>query len=169
LIAARRPNAPFVARATSAAIETETPEPSVLEAKPENGKPRRSDAEPEKRRAARIVQVVKNDGDERERERRRLLDRLMAGETRGAITRCADDYLKAGFELPSEQPVLLQLLEHFDEEHARTAIDALSTLIVREQPYKRPILEQRLRRLEEYGEEAATRDAARELRRAIRG
>ena len=166
LIAARRPNAPLLARAKSA-VSAERPAPAI-EPKLDAPKSRSPQPEPEKRRSARIVQVSKGDADARERERQRLLDRLMASETRGAITRTADDYLKAGFELPAEQPVQLQLLEHFDEEHARGAVSVLTSLIARETPFKKPILEQRLRRLEEYGEESATRLAAAELRRAIR-
>ncbi len=92
----------------------------------------------------------------------------MASETRGAITRAADDYVLAGFEFPAEQQVQLQLLEHFDEERARSAIEVLARLFSSEPPQKKPILEQRLRRLEEYADEPATRDAAAELRRAIR-
>ncbi len=166
LIAARRPNAPRVGRAPVAvsASPRPAPPPAVERREPE----RRPDPEPEKRRAARIVQVAKGDADDREKQRQRLLDRLMASETRGAITRSANEYLQAGYELPEEQPVQLQLLEHFDEDQARRAIAVLARLISHEVALKRPILEQRLRRLEEYAEEPATREAAAELRRAIR-
>jgi hypothetical protein len=41
-------------------------------------------------------------------------------------------------------------------------------LLEKERPIKKPVFEQRLRRLEEYAEEAATRDAAASLRRVIR-
>jgi hypothetical protein len=67
-----------------------------------------------------------------------------------------------------EQVVQLQLLEHFDEELALQAIVELSRLLKSEPPLKRPVLEQRLRRLEEYAEDGQTRDAAAELRRALR-
>lgn len=119
-------------------------------------------------RSARIVQVTRGDADARERERLRLMDRLMCSETRGAITRAAKEYASAGFEFPAEQSVQLQLLEHFDEDSARGAIEVLKGLLESEAPLKRPIMEQRLRRLEEYAEEPATRAAAAELRRAIR-
>jgi hypothetical protein len=92
----------------------------------------------------------------------------MMSETRGSISRAADEYAQAGFEFPAEQTVQLQLLEHFDEERARSAITVLAHLIDAEPPLKRPILEQRLRRLEEYADEPSTRSAAAELRRAIR-
>jgi hypothetical protein len=119
-------------------------------------------------RSARIVSIARGDTDAKERDRQRLMDRLMASETRGAISRSADEYTRAGFDFPEEQAVQLQLLEHFDEERARGAIEVLSRLIAREVPLKKPILEQRLRRLEEYADEPSTRSAAAELRRAIR-
>lgn len=167
LIAARRPNAPLVARAPAAmsaapkSVRPATP-------KPTNGKAARPEAEPAPRRTARIVQVTKTDHDDRERQRLRLLDRLMAAETRGAITRTADELAREGFELPAEQPVQLQLLDHFDEERARAAIEVLSALVEKEPAFKRPVMEQRLRRLEEYAEDPGVREAAAELRRAIR-
>ena len=179
LIAARRPGSPLIAGRTErasvvasaapreharAAAARAEPEAKPLEqpARPENGNGRRE-------RTARIVQITRGSADDRERERQRLMDRLMASETRGAITRAANDYAGAGFQFPEEQPVQLQLLEHFDEERAMGAIEVLARLTESEAPFKKPILEQRLRRLEEYADEIATREAAAELRRAIRG
>lgn len=189
LIAARRPGSPLIAGRDRSAVASAAPSgrrawgmaaamtgtdtAKPVEAPPaeaangsagngtlhENGR---------RERAARIVQIRRDDTDDRERERRRMMDRLMASETRGAITRAANDYAGAGFDFPEEQPVQLQLLEHFDEERARGAIEVLARLIAREAPLKKPILEQRLRRLEEYADEPATRTAAAELRRAIR-
>lgn len=120
------------------------------------------------RRTARIVQLVVNDTDEREKLRLRLLERLMLSETRGAISRAANDYTEAGFSFPEEQPVQLQLLEHFDEERARDAIAVLARLLEQDAPHKKPILIQRLRRLEEYADDPTVRAAAERLRRAIR-
>lgn len=169
LIAARRPNAPLVARAPAAmSAAPKSARPSALKARTEEAPPQRPEPEPAPRRTARIVQVTKTDADDRERQRLRLLDRLMAAETRGAITRAADELSREGFDLPVEQPVHLQLLEHFDEERARGAIEVLATLVAKEAPYKRPLLEQRLRRLEEYAEDTEVKNAAAELRRAIR-
>jgi hypothetical protein len=190
LIAARRPNSPLIAT-SERGIATASAAPArrswasspVSEhesnTKPTNGvgleaAPNGSNGEAvstvvaRRERSARIVQVTRGDADGRERERQRLMDRLMASETRGAITRAADEYARAGFEFPEEQPVQLQLLEPFDEERARDAIGALAKLFGRENPLKKPILEQRLRRLEEYADEPATRTAAADLRRAIR-
>lgn len=141
--------------------------PAALE--PEEGKPAEAEREPVQRRTARIVQVSKASADDRERQRLRLLDRVAAAETRGAVTRAADDLAREGFELPAEQPLQLQLLDHFDEERALAAIEVLSVLVAKEPPFKRPIMDQRLRRLEEYAEDPAIRGAAAELRRAIRG
>jgi hypothetical protein len=121
------------------------------------------------RRAARIVESVRRDDDARVRERARLLDRLLSSDGRGSISRAADDFRRAGFDFPSEQAVQLQLLEHWDEGLARTAIDALREIVAREPPLKRPIFDQRLRRLEDAAEDATTRLAASELRRALRG
>jgi hypothetical protein len=159
----------LVARAP-AAISAAPKPPRAVDAKKksDNGKPECTEPEPVQRRTARIVQVTRTDTDAEERERLRLLDRLMAAETRGAISRTADDYVRAGHGFPEEQPVQLQLLEHFDEEHARAAIVSLTRLLGQEPPFKRPVLEQRLRRLEEYADEPQTREAAAELRRAIR-
>jgi hypothetical protein len=120
------------------------------------------------RRSARIVQISDANSDDVEKERRRLLGRVLCSEGRSAISRAAEEYRRAGFEFPVEQDVQLQLLEHADEDQARQAIDALTTLLERESPIKKPIFEQRLRRLEEYADEAATRSAAAALRRVIR-
>jgi hypothetical protein len=124
---------------------------------------------PAPRRAARIVVPVRRDDDARVREHAKLLDRLLSSDGRGSISRAADDFRRAGFDFPSEQAVQLQLLEHWDESLARTAIDALREIVTREPPLKRPIFDQRLRRLEDAAEDASTRLAASELRRALRG
>jgi hypothetical protein len=170
------------------------PEPEVLSARPRSALPRAEPAlTPERtdspdaasastgspsaepvgatapRRAARIVAPVRKDEDARVRERARLLDRLLSSDGRGSISRAADDFRRAGFDFPSEQAVQLQLLEHWDEALARTAIDALREIVAREPPLKRPIFDQRLRRLEDAAEDATTRLAASELRRALRG
>jgi hypothetical protein len=76
--------------------------------------------------------------------------------------------LESGFVLPEEQEVYLQLLEHFNEERAREALDVMNRLLSAESPIKRPILDQRLRRLEEYADEDTTRNMAAALRRTIR-
>jgi hypothetical protein len=172
MIAARRPNSPLLARPTRRSIVASAVPGGVkaaavavdLEDAPVAPKAK---AEPAPRRG-RIVQLARGDADEREKLRERLLDRLMASETRGAITRAADEYIREGFSFPEEQPIQLQLLEHFAEERARDAIAVLSRLLGDQPPHKKPILVQRLRRLEEYADEQETQRVAEELRRSIR-
>jgi hypothetical protein len=120
------------------------------------------------RRTARIVKVGEAGTDEKERERQKLLARLMQSQGRGAISRAADEYFRAGFELPSEQEFQLQVLEHFDESRAREGLVTMTRLLATEPPIKKPVLDQRLRRLEEHADELATRELAANLRRAIR-
>jgi hypothetical protein len=127
-----------------------------------------TEEKPRAPRAARIVSASVQDPDGRLLERERLLARILSSQGRGAITRAADQYRRAGFDFPVEQPVQLQLLEHLDEVLVREAIDALRNIVVNEPPLKRPIFEQRLKRLEDSAEEEATRTAASELRRALR-
>jgi hypothetical protein len=106
--------------------------------------------------------------DTREQERKRLILRLLASEGRAAISRAANDLELAGFTFPIAQDVQLQLLEHVDEGRAFEALQQLSSLLRDESPIKRPLFEQRLKRLEESADEQAVRLAAAELRRAIR-
>lgn len=174
MIAARRPNSPLLTRpsrrsvAASAAPRAEQTEAESTPLPLAGAGPRRVEAGCGQRRAARIVTVSSGETDEQERNRLRLLERLMLSETRGAISRAANEYLEAGFVFPEEQPVQLQLLEHFDESRARDAIAALTRLLSQEPPTKLPILTQRLRRLEEYADEQPTREEAAELRRSLR-
>lgn len=96
-------------------------------------------------------------------ERKRLLSKLLVAEGRPKISKAAADFLRAGFDFPIDQDVYLQLLEHNDDQYVRTAIDGLSGLLSEEEPKRRAILESRLRRIEEYAEEADTRTAASHL------
>jgi hypothetical protein len=171
LIAARRPNSPKLSdngRKIAAA--------SAAPARPPVQKKQRSNAsskqkgrpEANHKRIARIVQVSEGERDEREKLRLRLLDKLMLSQGRGAISRAAEEYRDAGFEFPQLQEVQLQLLEHFNEARARDAVTALSGLLRQQPPIKRPIMDQRLRRLEEYADEPSTREQAAALRRTIR-
>jgi hypothetical protein len=120
------------------------------------------------RRSARIVATGARSADSAELERERLLARLLTSQGRAMISRAADECRRAGVEFPSSQAVQLQLLEHVDEALAREALVALGRLLAAEPPLKRPILEQRLKRLEDSADEEATRAAAAELRRSLR-
>src|SRR5260221_9671991 len=169
-IAARRPDSPLLAKAPAKTIAASAvPRRSgeaLREDAPTDEKVPAPVPEPA-RRAARIVQLGGGEADESERERRKLLGRLMESQGRGAISRAADDFLRHGFSLPNEQAVHLQLLEHFDETRARESVEAISMLLRTEAPMKRPVLDQRLRRLEEHADEAVTRDLAANVRRAL--
>lgn len=171
MIAARRPNSPLLGRpkgrnaVAASAAPAQARSGSKEERKADEAPAEKS---PPPRRAARIVSVARSDADAREQERLRLLDRLMDSETRGAITRSADAYVEAGFEFPVDQEVQLQLLEHFDEDRAREAVVTLERILEAEPPLKKPILDQRLKRLEEYADDPATREVAAKVRRQIR-
>lgn len=119
-------------------------------------------------KAPRIVLAQPTPVDPIAAERQRLLNRLLAAEGRPAITKAVKDYLAAGHELPREQDVCLQLLEHPDEDRVRGAIDTLSSLLETEPAKRRAVLDSRLRRLAEFADEKPTRDAAEALRRQLR-
>jgi len=119
------------------------------------------------RRQARIVVRAAGAPDEAEKNRLRLLSRLMAAEGRAAISRAVDAYLAEGFELPREQDVQLKLLEHFDETKAARAVALLREILAAEAPRQLPVLRQRLRRIEDHADEASTRESAAQLRRQL--
>lgn len=176
LIAARRPNSPVILAGAARPRIAASAKPksngangadAATDTNLAHGKKGDAPAAPV-RRTARIVQLDGKPVGEKELERRRLLQRLLDCEGRSAISHAAEAYLNAGFEFPDDQEVQLQLLEHFNEDRARSALHALQTIVMHEAPKKRPVFEQRLRRLEEYADELATREAAAALRRTIR-
>lgn len=166
LIAARRPNSPLYLKPRASASATPKVKRDAAPPAPKL-KPAATPA-PAPKRVARLVTPSESSLDEHERERKRLLARLLESQGRSAITRAASDYRAQNFEYPREQAVQLQLLEHLDEEVIRGAISNLSELIAVEPVLKRPILEQRLKRLEDTAEDEATRLRAAELRRSLR-
>ena len=120
-----------------------------------------------RRRAVRIVKAADSVVGPGNREQQ-LLDRLVRSQGRGAISRAADDLWEGKFTAPKRQEVQIQLLEHENEHRARDAVFAMAELLQREAPIKRPVLDQRLRRLEQSAEDPITRDAAGALRRSMR-
>ena len=120
-----------------------------------------------RRRAVRIVKAAEQTVATDNREQR-LLDRLMRSQGRVAISRAANDLWESKFKAPRQQEVQIQLLEHENEHRARDAVFIMAELLQRESPVQRPVLDQRLRRLEEFAEDPITRDAARALRRSMR-
>lgn len=119
--------------------------------------------------AARIVLAPNPNTDPKHTERRRLLDKLLAAAGAGPISKVAEEFLAAGFVFPDEQEIYLQLLEHADETRVGEAVDALAKILVGELPKRKPVLDQRLRRIEEHAENPATRETASALRRLIHG
>lgn len=140
--------------------ESPAPPPVELEGAERNGVVVR-------RRAARIVKAPEQTVAPDNREQR-LLDRLLRSQGRVAISRAADELWESKFKAPRQQEVQIQLLEHENEHRARDAVFVMAELLQRESPIQRPILDQRLRRLEEFAEDPITRDAARALRRSMR-
>ncbi|HWO12564.1 MAG TPA: hypothetical protein VNN80_23870 [Polyangiaceae bacterium] len=120
-----------------------------------------------RRRAARIVRLADNVSAPSNREQV-LLDRLVSSQGRGAISRAANDLWESKIVVPKRQEIQIQLLEHENEVRARDAVFAMAELLQREAPIKRPVLDQRLRRLETSAEDPITRDAAGALRRSMR-
>lgn len=100
--------------------------------------------------------------------RERLLERLILSEGRSAISRVANELLESAEPLPETQEVQLQLLEHIDERRAKEAMTVLERLWSSQAPIKRPILDQRLRRLESEADDAEIRTMAAQLRRTLR-
>jgi hypothetical protein len=101
-------------------------------------------------------------------QRDRLLAALLAAQGHSAITAAAEAFFAAGHALPNEQEYHLQILEHADEARVREALEALQALLAHEPARRRPVLEQRLHRLEDTADEAHTREAAANLRRNLR-
>jgi hypothetical protein len=117
----------------------------------------------------RIVLTPQPDTDPRSAERQKLLAKLLRAAGRPAVSQAANDFLRAGFVFPDEQEVQLQLLEHANEEHVCSAIDRLAAILAAEVPQRRAVLESRLRRIEQFADEASTRAAAERLRRQVSG
>lgn len=124
---------------------------------------------PQAKPSQRIVLSPPPVSDPRTQERQKLLGKLLHAEGRPNVSKAANDFLRAGFTFPDEQDVHLKLLEHADEERVRDACEALSKLLLGELPKRRAVLESRLRRIEEFAEEPATREAAKKLFRRLTG
>lgn len=122
-----------------------------------------------KREGVRIVERPEGTIDPREAECERLLSRLLTVEGRPAITSAAQAYLDAGFQLPPNQLVWLQLLEHRDERTVGQALEQLTEILFDEVPARRAVLDSRLRRIEELADDATLRERAGDLRRLLAG
>lgn len=100
-------------------------------------------------------------------ERDRMVGALLGALDRASITRATEALLAAGHEIPESQEAHLQVLEHTDEARVRASLRALDAILAREPAKRRPVLEQRLKRIEELADEPATREAATALRRKL--
>ncbi len=176
LIAARRPDSPLLMKVSNrniAASARPKRQRDATDVRPEDDdqseevKSAPVAAEPP-RRVVRIAQAPSAILDDGVLRRERLLERLVNSEGRSAISRVANELLDRPEPLPETQEVQLQLLEHVDERRARDAMDVLARLFTSQPPIKRPILDQRLRRLETEADDTETRDKAATLRRSLR-
>ena len=95
------------------------------------------------------------------------LRKILAAQSTKSISDSIDGFLNAGHTLPDDQEVFLQMLEHRNEDRVRDAIGKLEYLLMGQVPKRKPVLVQRLKRIEEHAEESATRDAAVALRRKV--
>jgi hypothetical protein len=94
--------------------------------------------------------------------------RLLKAQGSHAITDAAEAFFYAGYALEEDdQEGWLQLLEHRDEGRVREAIEKLRKSFLRKPPRHKPLLQQRLRRIEDIADESATREAASELRKSV--
>ena len=172
MIVARRPDSPLLMKVSNRNIAASarpkrSKELEEAKATPD-GSPRDGAPGDRERRVARIIQAPTAVPDDTQLRRERLLDRLVSSEGRSAISRIADELLEDERVLPETQEVQLQLLEHVDERRARDAMDVMSRLLTTQAPIKRPILDQRLRRLESEADDQETREKAARLRRSLR-
>lgn len=191
-IVARRPDSPLLMKVSNrniaasarpkkprdpALLGKEAPlgtETDVLDASEETSQPNAASAEiiapiEKERRVARIAAAPTTSLlDDATARRDRLLERLILSEGRSAISRVANELLDSTEALPETQEVQLQLLEHIDERRAKDAMVVLERLWSSQSPIKRPILDQRLRRLEAEADDAEIRTKAAQLRRTLR-
>lgn len=94
--------------------------------------------------------------------------RLVKAQGSHAITDAVEAFFFAGYTLEEDdQEGWLQLLEHRDEARVREAIERLRKSFLRKPVRHKPLLSQRLRRIEDNADEAETRDAAAEMRKSL--
>lgn len=116
----------------------------------------------------RVVEAPADDVEARTAQKRQdLLRKINAAQNPKQVSDAIDAFLSLGFTLPDDQEVMLQMLEHRDEERVREALARLEHLLMGQLPKRKPVLVQRLKRLEEHADEDATRTAAGVLRRKV--
>jgi len=117
----------------------------------------------------RLVLPPNPEADPRNAERRQLLGKFLAATGTASISKAANAFLAAGFVFPEDQETHVQMLEHTDEQLVSDSIAKLASILAGELPKRRPIIEQRLRRIEEQADTNGTREAAAALRRMLHG
>jgi len=116
----------------------------------------------------RVVEASADDPAARVAQKRLdLLRKIAAAQNPKAISDTIDTFINAGFVMPEDQELYLQMLEHRDEDRVREALARLEHLLAGQLPKRKPVLVQRLKRLEEHAEEDTTRAAAAQLRRKV--
>jgi hypothetical protein len=157
----RRNEDPATVKAHKAALE------ALFAPKPDPSTPSPIAAAVAKRESARVIKVAPKAGDARAEQREKLVEKLLAAQGRGAVTKAEAELRKAGFDLPQTQDVQLQLLEHSDESCVRDALARLGALLDGESAKRTTVLDARLRRLEDCAEENETRELATALRKKL--
>jgi hypothetical protein len=149
---------PGAVEAMKKAVESE-PLPRVVEDAVEPAPAREPTAEGEAKASRRVAKKY---------SREEMHARLLKAQGSHAITDAAEAFFVAGYTLDEEdQEAWLQLLEHRDEARVREAIERLRKWYLRKPVRHKPLLVQRLRRIEDNADEAETREAASELRRSL--
>jgi hypothetical protein len=118
-----------------------------------------------------MPKVVEANADDPEgkaaQKRQSLLLKISNAQNPKQVSDTIDAFLNAGFHLPDDQETYLQMLEHRSEERVREAISRLEHLLAGQMPKRKPVLVQRLKRIEEHADEEDTRTAAAQLRRKV--
>ncbi len=117
-------------------------------------------------RGARIVTRADTGGG-RPTKAQALIERLTRADGRAAVTQAATDLAAAGVDVPFTQDVQLALLEHTDDTEVQRALEKLERLLVEQTPQRKPLLEARLRRLEENADEVEIRERASRVRKLM--
>lgn len=170
LIAARRPDAPIVAsrprRTIAASAQPRSVESFSRQPAPEL--PSRLSS-PTKRREVRIVEVKEITLGAVERKAEQLLERFLRADGRGVISRIAIDLQNHQIEIPGTPEYQIQLLEHSDDRIVEAALNRLEALFDQGDLSKEPLLERRLRRIEDDSDAPALSKHAVRLLQKFRG
>jgi hypothetical protein len=96
------------------------------------------------------------------------LKKIKEAGTSSAVDKAVDAYM-ASWELPPDHDVLAQVLMCSDEEHVDQALETIAELLSKNRPPRRKaILEQRLRRVINLGEDPDLADKAQDILKQLR-